>query len=187
MCWSADGRWLVADSGGKLVIWDREKKERRAVVDAGLSTSVYTYVSPNKKFIVAACRELKLIDIEAQKVIKTFPQQTVRAVFTPDSRRVFTAGPTGEVMVWSTADGAQLRRIDISDRPINWVAVSPSGRLIAAAGSDAKLYLLDAQNYRTLRTLDLENDPAHHVAFTRDRKHLVAVGESGVVRVYGTR
>jgi serine/threonine protein kinase len=62
--------------------------------------------------------------------------QAARALaFSPDGRRLFTAGSTGELKMWDTGHGyldkgAPLLVRQISDRPLIALAISPNGRLL---------------------------------------------------------
>jgi len=113
-----------------------------------------------------------------------------RAAFTPDSRRVIAPGHTGELLVWSTADGSELKKVKLSDTSLVWAAVSPTGHLFAATDPLGKLWILDARNYQVLKTIELEKgageDSSALVAFTRDRRYLVTVSLSGKVKVFAS-
>lgn len=118
------------------------------------------------------------------------PDMIERAAFTPDSRRVIAPGHTGELFVWSTADGSELRKIKLSDGPLVWAAVSPTGHLFAATDALGKAWLIDGVTYKVVKTLELEqagnDDTSHLVAFTRDRRHVVTMSLSGKVRVFAS-
>lgn len=172
-------------------MWDSETRKRKTVLNPGIGTAIFTYVSPNRKYVAAACPGLTLIDVESEKVIKNLsPDMIQRAAFTPDSRRVIAPGNNGELVVWSTADGSELKRVKLSDGGLVWAAVSPSGHLIAASDHLGKMFVLDARTYKVLQTVELEKGAAgeetsYLVGFTRDRRYLVAVSMTGEIKVFG--
>jgi WD40 repeat protein len=141
---------------------------------------------------VAACPGLTLINVDDEKVVKNLtPDMIQRAAFTPDSRRVIAPGHNGELLIWSTSDGSELKKIKLSETALVWAAVSPTGHLFAATDHLGKMWVLDARNYKILATIELEKGAAaeeasYLVGFSKDRRYLVAVSMTGKVKVFAS-
>ncbi|MDR1576858.1 MAG: protein kinase [Deltaproteobacteria bacterium] len=88
--------------------------------------------------------------------------QAARAlVFSPDGRRLFTAGAEGELKMWDTGHGyldkgSPLLVRQISDRPLTALAISPNGRLLTILDGFME-YRLSAEKLNgPIRSLPLE-------------------------------
>ena len=76
--------------------------------------------------------------------------------FSPDGRRLASAGDDGTVRLWDPATGAELAALTGHDDPVNAVAFSPDGRRLASAGDDGTVRLWDGKATGALSLLRLD-------------------------------
>jgi WD40 repeat protein len=67
--------------------------------------------------------------------------QVHRVVFTPDGRRVATAGGDHMVKIWDSRTGQQLLQLDGAREPMHALAFSSDGRLLATAGENQIIHV----------------------------------------------
>ncbi len=128
---------------------------------------------------------------------------TVQALaFTPDSKRLCSAGLDKNVLVWNlTALQRDLRRSFLRERTIRWqvarslrgsiyaVAVAPSDGLLAfggygAMGSLGEILLVDPLTGALVQVLDSHRQTVCGLAFSADGNSLVSSDTAGQVTVW---
>jgi WD40 repeat protein len=133
-----------------------------------------------------------LWDLAAQNGADVFddlshPNEAILAVaFSPDDRRLATAGGSGLAWVWDlTARNSVMLPGHIGD--IATVAFSPDGRWLAAAGADntARLWDLTASNpAAAFVVLAGHKSPIYRSAFSPDGRWLATSSADGTVRLW---
>ena len=76
--------------------------------------------------------------------LRTRGQGIHRVLFSPDGKRIITAGHDHTLRIWNAEHGHELLVLRGFDRGINSVAVSPNGRRIAGGAWNAQLRIFDA-------------------------------------------
>ncbi len=102
--------------------------------------------------------------------------------FSPDGRRLASAGLDGAVKVWDAQTGDEVHS-GIRHRGAAGVAFSPDGRLLATAGLDPGVRLWDAATGREVVAPAGHARAVHSVAFSPDGHLLASAGPDRTVRV----
>jgi hypothetical protein len=97
--------------------------------------------------------------------------------FSPDGRRITTAGDDHTVRVWDTTTGQELGPILLGHAAtVMGVVFSPDGRRIASASDDRTVKLWDAETHQEVLTLNGHTGPVWSVAFSPDGRTLASAG-----------
>jgi WD40 repeat protein len=104
-------------------------------------------VTPDRKRIVAADQDcnVKVYDIEGKKVVKEFRAHQARlngVMMGPDGTRFATISDNGEVKLWKTDTGEELRSWSLPTEVRN-LAFSHDGKKLITANGDTTLYVLN--------------------------------------------
>jgi eukaryotic-like serine/threonine-protein kinase len=94
--------------------------------------------------------------------------------FSPDGRRVVSAGPEHRVKIWDTIRGDLVFTITGHSEPVFTIAFSPDGRLLATGSQDKTIKLWDAATGTLIRTLEPHGSWIRSVAFSPDGTRLVS-------------
>jgi RNA polymerase sigma factor (sigma-70 family) len=120
--------------------------------------------------------DLSHVRLEGLMRIDEVRRWDVRAVaFSPDGKRLVSAGGDTAVKVWDPATGKEVRAFHHTDAVLS-VAFSPDGTILASGGGDEKVRLWDPATGKALRLIALDDGAIMSLAFTADGKTLVVGG-----------
>lgn len=108
------------------------------------------------------------------------------ADISPDHRLLAVGGPNMKVRVYSTADGAELYKLDPHTDWIYAVKFSPDGELLATADRAGGLYLWQATTGRLAENLRGHEGAINALSYSADSAVLATAGDDGTVRLWDT-
>jgi RNA polymerase sigma factor (sigma-70 family) len=127
----------LSPDGSLLAVTEFEYEEPKK---AGAEGTRKTCVSV---WDTATGKQLQRLTAEVSKNNWTF----LAAMFTPDSKRLFTSGPDHYFRIWDPRTGKELRKIPSDPRTGHVLALSKDGKTLAA-GSGMAIHLLDLPSGR---------------------------------------
>ncbi len=104
--------------------------------------------------------------------------------FTPDGKRVVSAGKDGTIRLWDATTGEQLGTLKGHEGRIDGLAVSPDGSSIASAGSDAKVRLWDAKSGDIIHTISGHLGAINGLAFSPTGDRIASASVDKTVKVW---
>jgi WD40 repeat protein len=129
-------------------------------------------------------QEVSIWDAATGRLEWSFQTSMIGADFSPDNRRLVTAGRDGTARVWDVAARALLFTLDGHTAAINSAVFSPDGRLIATGSEDHTVRLWDARDGRSLRWISAHSHYVWQVEFSRNSKHLLSTSRDGTARLW---
>ncbi|MGE0101065.1 MAG: PQQ-binding-like beta-propeller repeat protein [Blastocatellales bacterium] len=101
-------------------------------------------------------------------------------VFFPDGRTAASGDAGGELRVWDTASGKEVRTIADASDSISSMALSGDGRMLAVGGTKA-VRLFETTNWKMIREIAAIQSPALSLAFATGGKMLASGHADGTV------
>jgi hypothetical protein len=108
----------------------------------------------------------------------------VEVAFTPDGKRVVSAGKDATIRLWDATTGEQLSTLQGHEGRIDGLAVSPDGSSIASAGSDAKVRLWDAKSGDIIHTISGHLSAINGLAFSPTGDRIASASVDKTVKVW---
>jgi WD40 repeat protein/tRNA A-37 threonylcarbamoyl transferase component Bud32 len=198
---SPDGRLLAGPAGDdtRLVkLWDVVTGETVRVLRGHTRPVVSVAFEARGRWVASAASddqapgspgEVTLWDAAAGRPALAWPltpdEVPVRLAFSPDGRRLATAGRGGGVLLWDAADGRRLFELTGHKGAVTDVAFSPDGRSLAAVGGDdPTLRVWDLETRRERLALRGQGHALTSVAFSPDGRRIASVGFEGIVKLW---
>jgi WD40 repeat protein len=131
--------------------------------------------------------DLKLWDAETGRETLTLNGHTgdIRSVaFSPDGKRLASAGVDRTVKVWDTATGHETLTLNGHIHPVYSVAFSPDGERLASASGDTTVKVWDAATGHETLILKGHTGVVLSVVFSPDGKRLASGGVDNTVKVW---
>lgn len=162
---------LTGGDGDNVQIWDaasgklrhRIKGRLYAKPDA-LSAMIDGSSSPDPVFSADGSRVLVLADkgptvwdaVSGRKLhaLQGHSGWVNMAIFSPDGRRVLTAGKDQTARLWDVSTGAEVRRFTDHDKEVLSVSFSPDAATLATVGADGIVRVWNADTGEKLQVID---------------------------------
>lgn len=116
--------------------------------------------------------------IHEQNRLVSHQGQVLGISFSPDGKRLVTAGMDDTVILWDRA-GNNLRQFEANQGGVGDIAWSPDGQYLATAGADNTVGIWDLSGYELTR-LERHLNSIDRVEFSSDSKRLATIASDGV-------
>jgi WD40 repeat protein/DNA-binding SARP family transcriptional activator len=193
---SPDGQ-QVASAGyddGTVTLTDLEGGHRRVVLDLARSGAtpphpVSVQFSPDGRLLAVAVTDgtVRLVPVDggAGSRLRADREGLNSARFSPDAKKLVTAGLGTAAMIWDLAARTSIRLEHLTS--VQSAVFSPDGDHVATAGGDGALRIWDARDGGRPTTITLGRQPLFSARYSPDGRRVVTAGGDGVVRVVDIR
>jgi WD40 repeat protein/serine/threonine protein kinase len=200
VAYSPDGQYLATANYDKTVKildagtgWEKLTLPHRADIwSLSFSRDGHRLVSTTGDLYTKANGEINVWDASTGEPVRTLCGHTTRivdATFSPDGKRLASAGKDGNVKLWDLQTGQEILTLREHRGVVYSVAFSPDGTRLLSAGTDGTARIWDAtpligETGQECLTLKSNCAVVYSVAFSPDGYWLASVGDDGDIRLW---
>jgi WD40 repeat protein len=119
-----------------------------------------------------------------QQTLKGHRNWVASVAFSPDGKRIASAGFDSTVKVWDVDSGREVLSFKRHTAPVWSVAFSPNGAQIASASGDRTIKVWNSSTGDAIHTLKGQGGPVLSVAFSPDGKWIVGGTKEGAITIW---
>ncbi len=112
------------------------------------------------------------------KINKSVGNPVLCLTFIDGGKRLAT-GATSGVLIWDVETGKLLQTLEVDERAVDSIALSPQGKLLVAGGATGVIKVFDAQTYKLLNTLGPTPGAVQALSISSDGKLLASASPNG--------
>jgi WD40 repeat protein len=183
VAFSPDGKRLAAGEGDTVRVWNAASGE--IVLSAKFSYAEHVAFSPDGGHIAAVGGgRLKVWDAATGQEVMTASQCESCVSYSPDGRRLASAGEQNTAKIWDAPSGKLLLTLTGHTDEITSLAFSTDGKRLVSGSMDKTVKLWDAETGHEVFTLREHGNAVSGVAFSRDCRFLATASFDGTVKVW---
>ncbi len=188
-------KWIDAGAKPSAAVVKREINVPKVAPKVAVRASVNALAfSPQAKLLaVGRYGVVELVKPDTREVVRKLEDHAgnVNAlVFSADGATLFAASGenavTGQIKVWSVADGKLVRTIEGHRDTIYTLVLSPDGKTLASGSYDQQIKLWDAATGAEVKTLRGHNGAVFGLAFRPDGKILASASADRTIKLWDT-
>lgn len=197
---SSNGRRLIsAGRDRKVMVWDLTAGEHGELtprcVLSGLSMGVWcAALSPDGQRLAVggplSDGKVRVYDTATGQLRHELEGhiRVVSVAFSPDGKRIASAGLDKMVRLWDTATGQEVLALHGHADLVGRVLFSPDGQRLASAAADGRVLVWDASSYdesadRRILTIHENGGTIYGLTFTPDSRWLASAGSDHMVKL----
>jgi WD40 repeat protein len=201
VAFSPDGRLLASASRDATIrVWDAETYELRAtlphqrpVFSLSFHPQGRLLVSATGDIVESSRGDLTLWDLDSAQVVRktsALGTMVAKVRFSPEGRRLATAGVDRVVRIWVAASLHELLPLTGHDRSVSCLAFSPDGHQLVSGAGDGRVRcwnaapLSEPPRHQPVRTFSGHDQAVYALAVTPDGQRLVSAGDDHTARVW---
>jgi len=171
---SPDGKRLVSVGDKTITMWNVESGQIIGILK-GDATRAAVFSPDGRMLATAIDNVIKLWDDQTGRELKTLSGHNFlisSLVFSPDNKKLASAGLYDGVKLWNIASGKEIKTFSG-----NSVEFSPDGKLLALSDGDSIFKLLNISTWEPLKTFSNYTDKVESVRFSPDGKIFASIGD----------
>lgn len=110
--------------------------------------------------------------------------EVYEVAFTPDGKRVVSAGAGGKIRLWDSATGQELGTIEGHEGRVSSLAISTDGSYIASAGYDGSVRLMNAMSGEIIRKMDGHSNAITCLALSLSGNRIASASDDKTIKLW---